>query len=89
MDDFSVLGNSFDNCLENLRSVLIRCEDTNLVLNWDKCHFMVQEGIVLGHQISARGIEVDKAKIEATEKLPPSTIIGKGHKKLSRTRGVL
>ena len=54
MDDFSVLGNSFDNCLENLRSVLIRCKETNLVLNWEKCHFMVQEGIVLGHQISAR-----------------------------------
>ena len=71
MDDFSVLGNSFDNCLENLRSILIRCEQTNLVLNWEKCHFMVQEGIVLGHRISAIGIEVDKAKIEAIEKLPP------------------
>ena len=71
MDDFSVLGNSFDNCLENLRSVLIRCEETNLVLNWEKCPFMVQEGIVLGHWISARGIEVNKAKIEAIEKLPP------------------
>ena len=77
MDDFSVLGNSFDNCLENLRSVLIRCEETNLVLNWEKCHFMVQEGIVLGHRISARGIEVDRAKIEAIEKLsPPSSVKG-------------
>ena len=71
MDDFSVMGNSFDNCLKNLRAVLARCEETNLVLNWEKCHFMVQEGIVLGHRISARGIEVDKAKIEAIEKLPP------------------
>ena len=71
MDDFSVMGNSFDNCLENLRAVLARCEETNLVLNWEKCHFMVQEGIVLGHRISARGIEVDRAKIEAIEKLPP------------------
>ena len=75
MDDFSVLGNSFDNFLENLRSVLVRCEETNLVLNWDKCHFMVQEGIVLGHRISAREIEVDKAKIEAIEKLPPPSSI--------------
>ena len=75
MDDFSVLGNSFDNCLENLRSVLIRCEETNLVLNWEKCHFMVQEGIVLGHRIYARGIEVDKAKIEAIEKLPPPSSV--------------
>ena len=49
IDDFSVLGNSFDNCLQNLSSELIRCEETNLVLNWEKCHFMVQEGIVLGH----------------------------------------
>ena len=71
MDDFSVMRNSFDNCLENLRAVLASCEGTNLVLNWEKCHFMVQEGIVLGHRISARGIEVDKAKIEAIEKLPP------------------
>ena len=75
MDDFSVLGNSFDNCLENLRSVLIRCEETNLVLNWEKCHFMVHEGIVLGHRMFARGIEVDKAKIEAIEKLPPPSSI--------------
>ena len=42
MDDFSVLGKSFDNCLENLRHALIRCEETNLVLNWEKCHFMVK-----------------------------------------------
>ena len=74
MNDFSVLGNSFDNCLENLISVLIRCEETNLVLNWEKCHFMVQEGIVLGHRISARGIEVDIAKIEVIEKLPPPSL---------------
>ena len=67
MDDFSVLGKSFDNCLENLRHALIRCEETNLVLNLGKCHFMVKEGIVLGHQISERGIEVDKAKIETIE----------------------
>ena len=71
MDDFSVFGSSFDCCLSNLEKVLQRCEETNLVLNWEKCHFMVQEGIVLGHKISARGIEVDKAKIDVIEKLPP------------------
>ena len=49
-DDFSVLGSIFENCLENLRSALIRCEETNLVLNWEKCHFMVQEGIALGYK---------------------------------------
>ena len=70
MDDFFVYGTIFDNCLYNLDKVLQRCEETNLVLNWEKCHFMVNEGIVLGHKISERGIEVDKAKIEAIEKIP-------------------
>nr|GFC61971.1 hypothetical protein [Tanacetum cinerariifolium] len=42
-----------------------RCEDTKLALNWEKSHFMVKEGIVLGYKISKKGIEVDKAKIEA------------------------
>ncbi|CAM8947845.1 unnamed protein product [Rhodiola kirilowii] len=71
MDDFSVYGSSFDSCLSNLTDVLRRCVDTNLVLNWEKCHFMVQEGIVLGHMVSHRGIEVDRAKVEVIEKLPP------------------
>ena len=75
MDDFSVLGKSFDNFLENLRDALRRCEETNLVLNWEKCHFMVKEGIVLGHWVSERGIEVDKAKIETIEKLPPPSLV--------------
>ncbi|KAK1609334.1 hypothetical protein QYE76_033007 [Lolium multiflorum] len=70
MDDFSVYGNSFDSCLRNLDKVLQRCEETNLVLNWEKCHFMVNEGIVLGHKISEKGIEVDRAKVEAIEKMP-------------------
>ncbi|KAK1650134.1 hypothetical protein QYE76_067939 [Lolium multiflorum] len=51
-------------------TALTRCEETNLVLNWEKCHFMVNEGIVLGHKISERGIEVDRAKVEAIEKMP-------------------
>ncbi|KAL5573921.1 hypothetical protein UlMin_023518 [Ulmus minor] len=71
MDDFSMFGESFRFCLSNLEQVLDRCEETNLVLNWEKCHFMVQEGIVLGHRVSKKGIEVDKAKIEVIEKLPP------------------
>ena len=70
-DDFSVLGKSFDNCLENLRQTLIRCEEIDLMLNWEKCHFMVKEGIVLGHRISERGIEVDKE----IEKLPPPSSV--------------
>ena len=71
MGDFSVFTSSFDCCLANLELVLQCCEETNLVLNWEKCHFMVQEGIVLGHKISIRGIEMDKAKIDVIEKLPP------------------
>ena len=66
MDDFSVYRKTFDHCLENLDRVLQRCQE-DLVLNWEKCHFMVQEGIVLGHLVSERGIEVDKAKIEVIE----------------------
>jgi hypothetical protein len=71
MDDFSVFGSNFDECLYHLKSVLKRCEECNLVLNWEKCHFMVQQGIVLGHSISNKGIEVDKAKIDSVSKLPP------------------
>ena len=69
MDDLSVYGSSFDDCLSNLDRVLQRCEQTNLVLNWEKCHFMVNEGIVLGHKISKRVIKVDKAKVDAIEKM--------------------
>jgi hypothetical protein len=71
MDDFFVYGKTFDDCLENLDKVLQRCEEKHLVLNWEKCHFMVREGIVLVHLISERGIEVDRAKIEVIEQLPP------------------
>ena len=62
MDDFSVVGDSFERCLNNLSELFKRCEDCNLVLNWEKCHFMVKEGIVLGHRISEKGIEVNQAK---------------------------
>jgi len=71
MDDFFVFGSSFDDCLANLDLLLKRCVETNLVLNWEKCHFMVIEGIVLGHKIYQRGLEVDKAKVEVIEELPP------------------
>ena len=74
MDDFSVIGSTFDECLRNLTMVLKRRIETNLVLNWEKCHFMVREGIVLGHHISGKGIEVDQAKIEKL--LPPTSVKG-------------
>ncbi|XP_061357214.1 uncharacterized protein LOC133301576 [Gastrolobium bilobum] len=75
MDYFSVIGCSFPTCLNNLEQVLKRCVKSNLVLNWEKFHFMVREGIVLGHKISSKGLEVDKAKVEAIEKLPPPTTV--------------
>ncbi|GJS98345.1 reverse transcriptase domain-containing protein [Tanacetum coccineum] len=63
--------------------MLKRCEDTNLALNWEKSHFMVKEGIVLGHKISKKGIEVDKAKIDVIAKLPHPTTV-----KVIDTKGV-
>ncbi|KAH9753175.1 Endonuclease [Citrus sinensis] len=75
MDDFSVFGETYNDCLHNLEEVFKRCEMTNLVLNWEKCNFMVQEGIVLGHKISKDGIEIDKAKIEVIDKLSPLTSV--------------
>ncbi|GKD02598.1 reverse transcriptase domain-containing protein [Tanacetum coccineum] len=71
MEDFSVFGNSFDTCLNNLDKMLQRFKDAHLFLNWEKCHFMVREGIVLGHKVSSAGLEVDKAKIDILSKLPP------------------
>jgi hypothetical protein len=69
MDDFSVYRKTFNDCLNNLDKVLQRCEEKDLVLNWEKCHFTVREGIVLGHLVSESGIEVDKSKIEVIEQL--------------------
>jgi hypothetical protein len=71
MDDFSVYGKTFMDCLANLDKVLTRCAEVDLVLNWEKCHFMVKKGIVLGHVISERGIKMDKAKVETVEQLLP------------------
>nr|GEZ27585.1 retrovirus-related Pol polyprotein from transposon 17.6 [Tanacetum cinerariifolium] len=75
MNDFSVFGNSFRTCLSHLEKMLKRCEDTNLCLNWEKSHFMVKEGIVLGHKISKNGIEVDKSKVDVISKLPHPTTV--------------
>ncbi|XP_048494634.1 uncharacterized protein LOC125494840 [Beta vulgaris subsp. vulgaris] len=71
MDDFSVYSSDFDMCLHNLSKPLKCCCDVNLVLNWENCHFMVNEGVVLGHLVPERGIQFDRAKIEVIEKLPP------------------
>ncbi|CAN6562568.1 unnamed protein product [Malus baccata var. baccata] len=75
MDDFSVFGDSFDKCLDNLTLILKRCVETNHVLNWEKCHFMVKQGFVLGHIISEKGIEVDKSKVDLVRYLPSPTSV--------------
>ncbi|XP_068336650.1 uncharacterized protein [Pyrus communis] len=72
MDDFSVFGASLDDCLDNRTLILKCCIETNLVLNWEKCHFMVQQGIVLVHIISEKGIEVDKSKVDLVR--PPQAL---------------
>ncbi|GJW81587.1 reverse transcriptase domain-containing protein [Tanacetum coccineum] len=79
MDDFSVFGSSFDHCLANMEKILKRCKETNRVLNREKCHFMVREGIVLGHKVFGQGIEVDKAKIKSISKLPYLTNVKAVH----------
>ena len=71
MDDFSIFGSNFDNCLLQLEKVLKRCIETSLVLSWEKSHFMVKQGVVLGHIISEKGFEVDHAKIQIISLLPP------------------
>ena len=77
MDDFSVFGETFDIFLDNLSKVLKRCIEVNLVLSWEKSHFMIPEGIVLGHLISEQGIQVDRGKINQIANLPiPDSIKG-------------
>jgi hypothetical protein len=77
MDDFSVYGKIFEDCLANLDKVLKRCQMVVLVINREKCHFMVREGIAIGHKVSEKEIEVDEVKIEVIEQLlPPTNVKG-------------
>ncbi|CAM8892821.1 unnamed protein product [Rhodiola kirilowii] len=75
MDDFTIYGDTFDACLSHLSTVLARCVSMNLVLNYEKCHFMVTHGIVLGHIVSQEGMEVDKAKIDLIMTLPYPSMV--------------
>ena len=75
MDDFNIHGDSFDECLHHLTLVLRRCIETNLVSNFEKCHFMVKHDVVLRHVVSTKAIEVDRAKVDIIQYLPdPQTI---------------
>ena len=69
VDDFSIFRPSFDMCLEHLTRILDVCVKKHLVLSWGKSHFMVREGIVLGHLVSSKGLVVDKAKVEVIQDL--------------------
>lgn len=77
MDDFLVMAESIDDCLAHLSNVLRRCEKCNLVINWERYHFMVTKIIVSSYKIYKKGIEVDKANIDVIENLPPP-IFAKG-----------
>nr|GEY70651.1 reverse transcriptase domain-containing protein [Tanacetum cinerariifolium] len=74
IDDFSVFGNSFDRCLNNLDKMIQHCKVAHLVLNWEKCHFMVKEEIMLGHKVSEVSLEVEKVNLDVISKLPPPLI---------------
>lgn len=76
VDDFTIYGNSFDECLVNLTKDLKRSLESNLILNYEKCHFMVDQRFILHHIISSRGIEVDKAKVDIIKSLPYPTCVG-------------
>ncbi|GJZ78178.1 reverse transcriptase domain-containing protein [Tanacetum coccineum] len=94
MDEFSVFGNYFDNCLHNLDKMLKRCKDASLVLNWEKCHFMVKEGIVLGHKVFGAGrehgmqlldyVKNGPFKFGTVEGLPPDVYTLVNHQKVSK-----
>ena len=79
MDDFTNYGSSFDACLDSLSRVLGRCIETYLILNFEKCHFMVRQSVVLGHVISNEGIIIDKFKIDAIASLPYPTYVREVH----------
>ena len=88
MDDFSVYGSSFEDCLKNLETVLQRCQDKNLALNWEKCHFMVTKGIALGHKISVARLELDQSK-DCCHKNSHVIYNSEGNKKLPGTCWIL
>ncbi|RVW92565.1 hypothetical protein CK203_039419 [Vitis vinifera] len=75
MDDITIYGGTFKECLVNLEAVLNRCIEKDLVLNWEKCHFYGTSRNCLGHIISEKDIEVDKAKVELIVKLPSPTTV--------------
>ncbi|GJR66824.1 reverse transcriptase domain-containing protein [Tanacetum coccineum] len=74
-DDTCFSIDVIDEILEEDFDALLKEGNAHLVLNWEQCHFMVKEGIVLGHKVSEAGLKVDKANIKVISKLPPPTNI--------------
>ena len=73
MDDFTTYGDTFEQAHANLEKVLNFFQEYNLSLNSEKCYFMMEEGVVLGHYLSSFGIQVDPTKIIVITTLPTST----------------
>jgi hypothetical protein len=71
MDDFIVYGNNYQESLDNIKKVLIRCQEMNMSLSHEKCKMLLTKGVVLGHHVSSEGIRVDLSKIEVIIKIPP------------------
>nr|GEW96353.1 reverse transcriptase domain-containing protein [Tanacetum cinerariifolium] len=66
--------------LEVIKKEVLKLVDAGLIYPisdspWETSHFMVKDGIVLGHKISKIGIEVDKAKVDVIAKLPHHTTV--------------
>jgi len=70
IDDFTIHGDSFDECFHHLTVVLKRCIETKFAFKFEKCDLMVEDGVVLDHVVSSLGLEVDKAKVEIIQSLP-------------------
>eukprot|EP00253_Pinus_taeda_P033154 PITA_33154 len=89
MDEFTPYGDDFDLALHTLENVLQHCIATRLCLSHEKCYMMMTEGLILGHYISAAGIQVDPAKIQIILLIPTPTTQMEDLKKLVSTAPVL
>ena len=70
MDDLTTYGDTFEQAHTNLEKVLKRFQEYNISLNSEKCYFMMEEGVVIGHYICSFGIQVDPTNIVVITNLP-------------------
>ncbi|GJX23761.1 reverse transcriptase domain-containing protein [Tanacetum coccineum] len=78
MEDFSVFGDFFDKCLNNLNKMLQRCKDAHLVLNWKNVTSWSKKELFLDTKCLAQDLKLTKQKIDVISKLPPPTNIKVG-----------